>query len=488
MNNLYTNSASLDKRACDNFYLNEDLLQENAAMHLAYEVMNKFKPGSKIIGVCGAGNNGADVLAALRMLSGKYKASAYLLGFSDKTLTQLNRALAAGVRVLASPSLKQKLTDKENVIKFKNLKRKRLKKAECIIDGIFGSGLNKELDKTFKKAIKKINKTKIHTIACDMPSGLNLDGNIMGACVKADTTISMGALKLGLFSDFAKDYVGEIKVASLGLSDDKFQTPSEFKLLSLSDMRLPIRYKNDTNKGSFGHVFALVGNHPGAAIIALKSALSFGAGLVSAVSKTKLNKPDFIMQTSTPTDRMNAGIIGSGLGESGCESSVIKALAKDTNKALVIDADMFYSKNVLKFINRKSCVLTPHPKEFGSLLKIAKFGEFSIKEVQQNRFKLAREFSTKFKSTLLLKGANTIIAKNGKLYIMALGTNTLAKGGSGDVLSGLIAALLAQGYSPLKAAISASLAHGITAQKYKKSNYSLTPNNIIKGIKCLVRK
>ncbi|BCX78654.1 NAD(P)H-hydrate dehydratase [Campylobacter sp. 19-13652] len=485
---IYLNTSALDKRACDKFALSEDLLQENAAYKMALVVRDKFKPHARIFGVCGGGNNGADVLASLRMLSGEYKCAAYLLFYSEKIRPQLERAVAAGVSVVAPKSLQHELDFLKGTVKFKKLKRTWLKKAECVIDGIFGSGLNRTLQKPFVKAIKKINEANKFIISCDLPSGLNAQGNIMGAFVRADVSVCMGVLKLGLFSDMAKDFVGKIVIANLGISAENFCGKSDFYLLQKSDLSLPFRDKNDTNKGSFGHVFALAGEHTGACIMALKSAFCFGAGLVSAVSKNKLTMPKEIMQTSYISPRMNAGVIGSGLGKMAGENELIKVLVNDNTKLLVIDADMFYDEIVLGFAKRKNCVLTPHPKEFSALLKIAGFGEYNVQEVQENRFKLAREFSLKFKATLVLKGANTIIAKNGKLYIMPLGVSALAKGGSGDVLSGLIAGLLAQGYTPLKAAINGTLAHAISARKYKKANYSLTPKQIIKGIKCLVKK
>jgi hydroxyethylthiazole kinase-like uncharacterized protein yjeF len=139
---------------------------------------------------------------------------------------------------------------------------------------------------------------------------------------------------------------------------------------------------------------------------------------------------------------------------------------------------MFYKKEIKKFL-KKDVVLTPHPKEFAALLKITEIGEYSTKEVQENRFDLAYEFSKKYPNVvLLLKGANKIIAHNKKLYIDPLGNVALAKGGSGDVLAGMIGSLLAQGQNLLDATINASLAHSI-AGNYEP-NYALTPTKLIK--------
>lgn len=129
-------------------------------------------------------------------------------------------------------------------------------------------------------------------------------------------------------------------------------------------------------------------------------------------------------------------------------------------------------------------VLTPHPKEFCALLKLIGIANIDVNDLQKNRIKYVKEFSNKYpKTTLLLKGANVLISQNQKIYINTFGTTSLSKGGSGDILSGLIVSLLAQGYSCKDSAINASLAHTLVAKKYRYNNYSLTPNDLIKGIK-----
>jgi len=147
---------------------------------------------------------------------------------------------------------------------------------------------------------------------------------------------------------------------------------------------------------------------------------------------------------------------------------------------------MFYKEEIKEFLKKDKIVITPHPKEFASLLKIVDLGEFSTDEVQKNRFKLSEEFSKRYpKVVLLLKGANKIIAFNKKLYIDPLGSVALAKGGSGDVLAGMIGGLLAQNYHPLKATLISSLAHSI-AGNYEP-NYALTPEKLINRLESLER-
>jgi len=289
----------------------------------------------------------------------------------------------------------------------------------------------------------------------------------------------MGAEKLALYSDFAKDYVGEIKRADLGVSFTKYIHKCCYYVLEKDDLILPYRKINNTHKRSYGHLGVLSGDKKGAAVLAAMSAFNFGCGLVSVVTREKTQLPYEIMQADR-IEHFSALAFGMGLNNHFDDS--LEEIA-DLDIPMVIDADMFYKKEILKFLNKK-VVLTPHPKEFASLLKITGLGEYEIKEIQKNRFALAEKFSEKYPHVvLLLKGANKIIAYNQKLFIDPNGSVALAKGGSGDVLAGMIGALLAQGYHPLKAAIHASLAHSI-AGNYEP-NFALTPTKLIQRLEKL---
>ena len=467
MKNLYLDTRILDERAGNKFGLSEEILMENAAAGIANFIRKKFKKGVRVLGVCGSGNNGADVLCALRMLEGEFECEFILASQNLKLLAskQLERAKLANVHESHDIGIS-------------------LKEVNCVIDGLFGSGLNRNLDKKHIELISKINEISAYIIACDMPSGLSSDGKVLGACVKADTTITMGARKLGLYSDAAKDFVGKVNVATLGISAQNYECESDYHLLEKFDLVLPNRKNQCVNKGDFGHAFIISGEHIGASKLCAKAAFVFGAGLVSVIGEQGLNLPTHIMQASKISEKMNAGAVGMGLGEKGIEGLDVQILK---GKKLVLDADIFYSAKVLDLLNEK-CVLTPHPKEFCSLLRLCNLADIDVKTLQENRFAYAKAWSEKFKAVLVLKGANTIIAKDGKIYIMPYGKNTLAKGGSGDVLSGLVLALLAQGYESLDAAISATLAHALSLKNFKKNSYALEPTDIIKGVKCLRKK
>jgi hydroxyethylthiazole kinase-like uncharacterized protein yjeF len=454
--NLYQSVELFDKRCYEQFGFSEDVLMENAALGMANYIRTHFKEDSSVLIVAGGSNNGADGITLARMLLGAYEVHLYLQAQPKSLMAkvQFERFLALGGKTVYS------LID-----------------SDVIVDAMFGSGFRGKLRTNDKELIEALNLFKGFRIACDIPSGINQHGNFDSA-FRADVSITMGGYKMALFSDKAKDFVGEIHLATLGLHERFYADESQYKLLEKSDLKLPHRHQKDTHKGSFGHLSVVCGDKEGASILSALAGFSFGAGLVTLITKEPKNIPYSIMQSDTLPKNTTALAIGMGLG---CDVSVHMHL----DVPMVLDADFFYNPEILKFLD-KEVVLTPHPKEFSALLSLTQIGDFSVHDIQENRFELALGFSKKYPNvTLLLKGANMIIAQNGKLFINALGDNRLSKGGSGDVLSGLIGALLAQGYSTLEASIHASLAFVIASHHVKVANYALSPEDIIKEIRCL---
>jgi hydroxyethylthiazole kinase-like uncharacterized protein yjeF len=456
MKAVFKEVYSLDKR-CYSLGMSEDVLMENAALKMYNEIKNR-----KINSVCiiaGPGNNGGDGIALARMLLGEVDVDLFLpLGVkSQMAKLQLQRYQNFGGKYFEF-----------------EIDKSKIREYDCYVDAIFGSGLKRDLDSKINSIIKNINKKDGFKLACDIPTGLDDNGNKKGVVFKADVTITMGAAKLSLYADNAKDYVGDIKVANLGVSFKNYINKSDFFILEKKDMILPIRDKKTSHKGSYGHLGVLVGEKEGAGIISALAAINFGAGLVTAVTKEKINIPYEIMHASSIG---NYSAIAFGMGMGNFYDDELEKICK-LNIAKVVDADMFYKKEILFCLENKKLVLTPHPKEFSSLLKICKIGEYDVNSIQNNRFELAMQFSKKYPNiVLLLKGSNTIIAYKNKLYINPYGTQALAKGGSGDVLAGMIGALLAQGYHPLKAAITATLAHSFAGDIHP--NFSLTPLKLI---------
>ena len=465
MQKLFKEVKSLDKRCYDKLYLSEDVLMEQASMALANEVKCCVKKDERVLFICGSGNNGADGITAARILSKELDVSVFVpFGVkSDMAKLQLKRLRALHVNVVSS------LID-----------------VDVYVDALFGSGLVRDLSHNIIEIIETINEKDAKKIACDIPTGIDSEGKISTVCFEADKTVTMGALKESLYSDEAKDFTGEIKVANLGVSRENYElTPTSY-LLEEKDLVLPYRNKNRTNKGSFGHVAVISGHKEGASRLSADAAFNFGAGLVTICGKNRNNIPMHIMSSEVIPKNFSVVVAGMGLGNIYGDEKLRDFLLLHV-KPLVLDADLLNHKILKEILDKKdNVVLTPHPKEFASLLKLLDIADVDTQEIQANRFKWAREFSKRYpKIVLVLKGANTIITKDKLLYVNPLGTSKLAKGGTGDVLAGMIGSLLAQGYNPFEAAYNASLAHALVSNNLKCSSFGLSPVDLCEGIKWL---
>ena len=550
MQNLYTDTRVLDRAAVSRFGLTEDILMENAASALENEVVRactdraadirvNCSPVSeyRVLIVAGGGDNGGDGWALARRLNGRMGAGffcsvAVLEVFPSKSqacMWQAERARSACVPVI------------------RNFSRTDLiKNYHLIVDCIFGSGFHGSLSAQIEKLIAALNKADCFKIACDIPSGIDSKGCGTNA-FRADVTVCMGALKTALFSDFAKNHTGKIITAPLGIPSSLFESgekseknaeaaepaqisaaaepvapaafgsemPAAF-LLEASDMRLPERFLPSVHKGDFGHAAVYTGEKPGAGIIAACAAFRCGAGLVSLVSSTGQSAPavkagqnalppyaipPYLMQSSSLPEKVSAVAAGMGFGRNDDRGAAERAaelfavLTEKRKLSCVLDADLFYCADIKHLLKARSSglVLTPHPKEFQSLLSLCGLGTVSVEQIVENRLELVKDFCSAYPgAVLLLKGANMTIGycpeKGGKkkdektaVYINTFGMPCLAKGGSGDVLAGLVCAFLAQKYEPLDAAIQGSLLLAASS-RLQKSSYSSTPFTLIQSL------
>ncbi|WQS32765.1 NAD(P)H-hydrate dehydratase [Helicobacter pylori] len=464
MLSVYEKGNALDKRALEEWLLSEDILMENAAMALERAVLQNASLGAKVIILCGSGDNGGDGYALARRLMGCFKTLVFEMKLAKSPMCQLQKERAKKVGVVIK-------TWEDN---HKDLECDVL--VDCVVGSAFKGGLEPFLD------FESLSQKARFKIACDIPSGIDSKGRVDKRAFKADMTISMGTIKSCLLSDKAKDYIGELKVGHLGVFNQIYEIPTDTFLLEKSDLKLPLRDRKNAHKGDYGHAHVLLGKHSGAGLLSALSALSFGSGVVSIQALecevTSNNKPLELVFCENFPKKLSAFALGMGL----------EGFPKDFNKWLelapcVLDAGVFYHKEVLQALE-KEVVLTPHPKEFLSLLKLVGIN-ISMLELLDNKLEIARDFSQKYpKVVLLLKGANTLIAHQGRVFINILGSVALAKAGSGDVLAGLILSLLSQHYTPLDAAINASLAHALASLEFK-NNYALTPLDLIEKIKRL---
>lgn len=461
MQKLFDKVTSLDEKCYLDYRLSEDILMEHAANGINIFIRENFDTSSKIIIACGSGNNGADGLALARLLHKDYRVEIFYVKEPKSAMAklQLERAHAIGVHSTIE-----------------------LNKCDVLVDALYGTGFSRDFDYESKAVMQTINKLQAYKIACDIPSGIKVNGECDKDTFKADITLTMGALKKSMFTDTAKEFVGKIRVIDLGVTREIYEEESNWKLLDMDDLKLPYRDLQNTHKGTFGHLAILGGNKVGASMLSGLSALKFGTGLVTMVSDHEpYNMPHSMMHATSKPSNTTALALGMGLGIEFDPAKLHQFL--DNPFPLIADADIFHMKIIVKIIQRKDVVITPHPKEFIALLKRTEIADITIEELQNNRFIYTEKFCKKYpNATLLLKGANVIIGQNNTFYINAYGTSALAKGGSGDVLSGLIGSLLAQGYSPLQAAINASLSHTKLMQNYEGADFSLTPEDLIQGI------
>lgn len=459
MQKVFKDCYALDQKCYEKYGLTEDILMEHAAAGMANYIRKHFKQGCSVLIVSGVGNNGADGIVLARQLHGDYEVRLHIpfAVKSQMAKLQLGRAMRVGVKEVDN------ITD-----------------ADVIIDALLGAGLNKPLNENTEHIIHQLNALKGHKIACDIPTGAGSIG-LMPIAFVADVTVTMGARTEALYMDENKDVVGDVLCVGLGISASLYETEGFTWLLEQSDLNLPMRLQQNSHKGSYGHAAVFCGEKEGAGIISGMAAATFGAGLTTLVVHEKIIPPAYLMHSTVVPDNASALAIGMGLGGH-FESEFLEKYVLKSHLPIVLDADAFLSSELLTVLEQKDreIVITPHPKEFVLMWQNLTGEELTVSDVQSKRFEMVRMFNAKYPHvTLLLKGANTLIIQEEQCYINALGSAKLSKGGSGDVLSGLIVSLLAQGYSAIDAALQASLALVTAANAYDGSSYAMLPTDVI---------
>lgn len=506
MKPLFVDTRPLDGRARTELCLTSDILMENAAAALEDSVMRFLgvscccAESVRVLIVCGSGDNGADGLVLARRLKGKAIGSALI----EPCVLQFLPPKSEGCKLQFERAKKISVNFIDKI--------EAASDAAVIVDCLFGSGFHGTLDGKAQKLIESLNSLSGYRIACDVPSALDCAIKGSGVPFIADETVTMGTGKIQLYLDGAKDYTGKIYTASLGISDAVFAgtfKPDAF-LLEKSDLKLPSRKKMNVHKGSFGHAALICGTKPGASIIAASAAMRFGAGLVTLVNDSAASSfslPYELMLSDKVPETATALAIGMGLGREQQSVAPYLELLKNGEMPAAIDADLFYCKSlpqILEARNKKcaqgnkgaAVILTPHPKEFAELLKNCGLADVSAADIQKDRLGYAKMFCEAYKNiVLVLKGATPIISifsedSGFEAFFNPHGSPVLAKGGSGDVLSGLSAALLAQGWCAKQAAVQASLAHALASARaeQKVSSYAFTPSELIEEISLLEKE
>ncbi len=461
-------------RACDAYTIEHEPissvdLMERAANALLKWMLCHYKPTTNIVLIAGKGNNGGDVLALARLLNDQ--------GFSALRVIIYDHHQSPTFDFSHNLELLLRLNQIEIEKWTLELPLPQIE-ADVIIDGLFGSGLNRPIEGELASFIEHLNQNPADIISIDMPSGLFCEDNLAnyGAIIKATHTLSFEVPKLAFF--FAENYqfVGRWHVLPIGLhphalknTDTSYETIEHTLVESFFAPRLPHSYK-----GTFGHAFLVAGSYQmtGAAILSARAALRSGVGLLTVhIPQTAYQ----IMQTAVPEamvcideseftfcqpDRLepySAVGIGPGIGQKPSMVNAMLQILKNQNHPMVLDADAL---NILaqhpdfwQFIPPNT-ILTPHPGEFDRLTQ--KY------HTTFERFKSQQALSKKHRIIIVLKGRYTAVSlPDGRVFFNTTGNPGMATGGSGDVLTGIILSLLAQQMKPANAAIAGVYLHGL---------------------------
>lgn len=452
----------LDRSAIEDQGIPGITLMERAG-RACYELLIKTWPDAKsILIVCGSGNNGGDgyVVARLAKLAGLAVTVCHLAPVKKlhgDALQAYQLMIAKGIRP------QEQLPRHFDVF-------------DVVVDAILGTGLSDDVRADLRVVIETLNQAALPVLAVDIPSGLHADsGRVLGVAVKAAVTISFIGLKQGLFTADAPDYCGQIHFDSLEVPPQIYQGQSaSAQLISYADLKkhLPQRQRN-SNKGCYGHVLVVGGNHGmcGAVRMAAEASARVGAGLVSVATRPE----HAAMVSALRPEIMSVGVdAGSSLGKMISRASVIAigpGLQQDnwarslfqqvlgSKLPLLLDADAL---NLLAEapLKRDNWVLTPHPGEAARLL------DCSVDEIQNDRFAAVLALHEKYGGVCVLKGAGSLIClSRGELRLSTAGNPGMASGGMGDVLSGVISGLMAQGLNNNLAACLGVCLHGLAGDR-----------------------
>jgi len=482
----------MDRRTIESFGIPGRVLMENAGRGATRILLDTFQDlSNKKVGViAGRGNNGGDGFVIARYLAQKgIFVTVYLLApkntVKGDAAANLKLLSPLGVPVIEIP-------DKQSFLKHQT----GLRHQHVWVDAILGTGLKSDVKGYFKEIIEFINQTNKPVLAVDIPSGLNSDtGQPCGTCVRAQATATFALAKIGHLVFPGAEYTGDLEIIDIGIPPHIAEDVGCRQHLLTSDMmrNALLPRPRDAHKGRTGHLLVVAGSpgKTGAAAMTALSAMRGGAGLVTLGIPKSLNtalEPQAIEAMTCPLpetkngrlDDSSLGIImdqiagkqclaiGPGLGTAPETRQLVRRILQENPAPVVIDADglncLAGHTQILKDLS-VPVILTPHPGEMARLVNS------TPKDVQQDRINCARGFAEKFNVHVVLKGARTAIAHpDGNVFVNPTGNSGMASGGMGDVLTGLIAGFIAQGYSPESASHLGVYLHGAAADDLAQNN------------------
>ena len=479
---------AIDNYSIETLGIPSMVLMERAALCVAERIRSVFKDPkqvSKIIAVCGSGNNGGDGLAIVRILhTWGYPVAYYLVGNMEKATKETRMQL----EILENLNVEQCMNCDD------------FKQADVIVDAIFGIGLMREITGVFADVIAAMNASGATVFSVDIPSGIHSDnGQIMGCAVKAHSTVTFGVLKVGLALYPGAEYAGDVFVEDIGFPKISVEHAGlDTFALEKDDIStyLPKRSAH-SNKGSYGKVLIIAGSAQmgGAAVLSATAAYRMGVGLVR-VFTVKENRdvilkhlpeailtlydeknPDFDA-LGQAMDWADAVCIGPGLSTADYAKDIMAYVCRNCRGPLLIDADglnILAMDNTLLGLCQVPVVLTPHLGEMSRLCNQ------TIKEIQKDLVNVCKDYAKSNNIICAMKDARTIISDGVSAYINIAGNSGMATGGSGDVLSGIITGLLAQQVKPFMAAALGCYIHGCAGDMacIDKGEYGLLASDII---------
>lgn len=489
-NYLYTSDQvrALDRLAIKQGDVSGLQLMQRAGNAVFMHIVKHYS-NTPITIFCGAGNNAGDgyVVATLAQ---KNNVSVQLIHIKPPQQLKGDAKLAYNIAYQA----KVPMTDFSDKVVLKN---------SVVVDALLGTGLKGVIKEAYYNAIELINKSNLVVVAVDLPSGLNANtGDVENICIKATTTISFIGLKQGMFTHFGPDYCGNIVFEALQVKPalfDDIQPPSE--RLQLNELLKHLKPRTPSaHKNNYGHVLVIGGDYGygGAALLAAEAALRTGAGLVSVATRKEhvgaivSRRPEIMAHNIESAeslqdllDKATVLIIGPGLGQSQWSKELLtRALTSKLPSVLDADALNLISQDKIKLETKnKLHILTPHPKEAARLL------DENTTEIQNNRFVAVKKIAKRYRAQVLLKGAGSLVCvdADSAVGVCVAGNPGMATGGMGDVLSGIIGGLLAQGVNQNKCLPLAVCLHAeagdIAAERQQRS---LLPSDLFNPLRRLI--
>ena len=489
----------LDQNTSGHFKVPELVLMEQAAMHFVWrlcDVLKKSTKKEKLKGIvfCGLGNNGADGIAIARLLNEK--------GIYTE-VCKISNWLTEKKIATSSYQTQEAIYEAYQYPQQSDLSLILDMEYDFVVDAVFGIGLSRPLNEEYAKIIQNLQKVQGIKFAVDMPSGVNADnGQLMGIALKCDYTITFSFAKLGQYVWPGCEFAGKVFVEDMGITEASWLGKKQtLAFLEKSDLKCLPERPAHSNKGTFGKLLVIAGssNMAGAAIFTAKAAYRCGVGLVKVytheVNRTIIQETVPEALVSTYGNDINkeqliqdiqwadAIVIGPGLGQSEQAHKLVKVVRESASVPVVWDADGI---NILSastedlLLPHTEYILTPHLGEFSRLVNK------SIFWIQNHFVESAVDFARNYDVVCVLKDFRTITANSyGMNYLNLSGNNGMATGGSGDVLAGIIGALIVQGINGVEASAIGVFIHGLAgdAAREKMGTHSIMASDIIEALK-----